>query len=107
NGTGQLLNESTRRTNNQTDGQDVSISALWTKKLRKKGRTFSWDINETVSRSKANGFLYSENSFYNDMGEVDSFLLVDQLKINDTRSSVFNSNITYSEPFTEALSLVL
>lgn len=107
NGAGQLLNESMRRTNNQTEGQDVSLSALWTKKLRKAGRTFSWDLSETINQSKANGFLYSENAFYNDAGAVDSLLLVDQMKINDTRSSVFNSNITYSEPFTDALSLVL
>ncbi len=107
NGTGQLLNRSTRNTNNKTEGQDVYLSALWTKKLRKKGRTLSWEVNETINQSKANGFLYSENSFYNDAGGVDSLLLVDQLKINDTKSSVFNSNITYSEPFTNALSLVV
>src|SRR5690606_30237053 len=94
-------------TNNKTEGQDVYLSALWTKKLRKKGRTLSWEVNETINQSKANGFLYSENSFYNDAGEVDSLLLVDQMKVNDTRNSVFNSNITYSEPFTNTLSLVL
>lgn len=106
-GAGQLLNASTRNTNNKTEGQDVYLSALWTKKLRKKGRTLSWEVNETINQSKANGFLYSENSFYNDAGEVDSLLLVDQMKVNDTRNSVFNSNITYSEPFTNTLSLVL
>lgn len=107
NGAGRLLNASTRNTNNKTEGQDVYLSALWTKKLRKKGRTLSWEVNETINQSKANGFLYSENSFYNDAGEVDSLLLVDQMKVNDTRNSVFNSNITYSEPFTNTLSLVL
>ena len=107
NGAGNLLNESMRRTNNQTEGQDMYLSALWTKKLRKKGRTLSWEVNETINQSTATGFLYSENSFYNEVGEVDSLLLVDQMKVNDTKSAVFNSNITYSEPFTNTLSLVL
>lgn len=107
NRTGQMLNESMRRTDNQTNGRDMYLSALWTKKLRKAGRTLSWELNETINQNKANGLLYSENSFYNDAGEVDSLLLVDQMKINDTKNSVFNSNITYSEPFTNTLSLVL
>ncbi|MGK6352117.1 outer membrane beta-barrel protein [Parapedobacter sp. DT-150] len=105
-GAGAMLNESTRRTTNDTDGQSAYLTALWTKKLRKKGRTLSWELNESINESKSNGFLYSENSFY-DAGVVDSVLVVDQMKINDTKSSVFNSNITYSEPFTQTLTLVL
>ncbi|PPL04511.1 outer membrane beta-barrel protein [Parapedobacter indicus] len=103
---GGRLNESMRRTNNDTEGIDAYLTALWTKKLRKKGRTVSWEVNETINQSKANGFLYAENSFYAD-GTVDSTSLVDQMKINDTKNSVFNSNITYTEPFTKTLSLVM
>ena len=106
-GQAHLLNTSIRNTNNKTEGQDLYLSALWTKKLRKEGRTLSWEVNETINQSKANGFLYSENSFYDNQGQVDSLLLVDQMKINNTKNSVFNSNITYSEPFSKTLSLVL
>jgi len=105
-GDGMRLNQSMRRTTNDTEGQQAFLTALWTKKLRKQGRTVSWELNETIDQSKANGFLLSENSFYAE-GEVDSILVVDQMKINDTRSSVFNSNVTYTEPFTKTLSLVL
>ncbi|WP_188505771.1 TonB-dependent receptor [Parapedobacter pyrenivorans] len=105
-GDGGMLNQSTRRTTNDTEGQSAYLTALWTKKMRKKGRTLSWEVNETINQSKANGFLFSENSFYSD-GGVDSVLLVDQMKVNNSSSSVFNSNVTYSEPFTEALALVL
>src|SRR5690606_5204793 len=49
----------------------------------------------------------SENSFYNDAGQVDSLMLFDQMKISDSKNSIFNSNITYSEPITKTLSLVL
>ncbi len=106
NAAGGMLNTSMRRTNSDTKGQDAYLTALWTKKLRKQGRTLSWEVNETINQSRADGFLYAENSFFAD-GVVDSLSLVDQMKVNDTRSSVFNSNITYSEPFTKALSLVM
>lgn len=106
NADGGMLNESMRRTNNDTEGMDAYITALWTKKMRKQGRTVSWEVNETINQGKANGFLYAENSFYAD-GAVDSISLVDQMKVNNSRSSVFNSNITYSEPFTKTLSMVV
>ncbi|SFC71863.1 Outer membrane receptor proteins, mostly Fe transport [Parapedobacter composti] len=102
---GGMLNQSMRRTTNNTEGFSAYLTALWTKKLRKQGRTVSWEINETINQGKSNGFLFSENSFYQD-GEIDSVLVVDQLKINDSRNAVFNSNITYTEPITKTLSLV-
>ncbi|MFC3196788.1 outer membrane beta-barrel protein [Parapedobacter deserti] len=103
---GGMLNQSMRRTWNDSEGLSAYITAFWTKKLRKQGRTISLELNETINQSKSHGFLFSENSLYVD-GTVDSVLLVDQLKINDARNSVFNSNITYSEPLTNTLSLVL
>ncbi len=102
---GGMLNESMRRLTNKTDGQQANLTALWTKKLRKKGRTVSWELNEAFDQSQGNGFLYSENSFYDD-GEVDGTLVVDQFKHHASRSSVFHSNLTYSEPLSDALSLV-
>ncbi|WP_257657995.1 outer membrane beta-barrel family protein [Parapedobacter lycopersici] len=103
---GGMLNESMRRTTNDTEGQDAYLTALWTKKLRKQGRTLSWEVNETINQSRSNGRLYAANSFYAD-GVIDSTSLVDQMKVNDSRNSVFNSNITYSEPFTKTLSMVV
>src|SRR5690606_35943068 len=105
-GDGGMLNESARRTTNDTKGQDAYLTALWTKKLRKQGRTLSWEVNETINQSRADGFLYAENSFYAG-GVVDSTSLVDQMKVSDSKSSVFNSNVTYSEPFTKTLSMVV
>ena len=107
NGVGGMLNESMRRTTNNTEGQSVFLTALWTKKLRKQGRTLSWEVNETINQSKSNGFLFAENLFYDGSGALESTAVVDQLKINDSWNSVFNSNVTYTEPFTETLALVL
>src|SRR5690606_34414290 len=72
NGSGGLLNRSARQTNNHTDGRTADVSALWTKKLRKSGRTFSWDLNGSVEQTQSTGFLSAENSFYGNNGGVDS-----------------------------------
>lgn len=106
NAVGELLNTSLRNLNNNTEGQQFNASALWTKKLRKVGRTLSWNLSQSYNDSKADGLLYSENEFYNNLGVADSLLVVDQQKVNNTRSSATNSNITYTEPLTDYLTLV-
>ncbi len=104
---GNMLNQSTRMNTNKLDGSVFNMSALWTKRFRKKGRTVSWDLNQSINQSKSTGFLYAENLFYNAIGEVDSTMVVDQYKVNDNTTSVFNSNVAYTEPITQSLSLVL
>ena len=106
NANGNPLNESTRRTTNNTSGSDAYLTALWTKKLPKPGRTFSWEVNGTINQNQSEGLLYAKNSFYAD-GTLDSTALINQLKVNDSKNTLFSSNITYSEPFTQALSLVV
>lgn len=106
NSIGELLNTSLRNVNNTTSGQQFNATALWTKKLRKKGRTISWNLSQNYNDSKADGLLYSENEFYNNLGVADSLLVVDQQKVNNTLSSVTSSNITYTEPLSEHLTLV-
>lgn len=107
NANGDLLNTGLRNMSTNSDGQIFNASALWTKKLRKKGRTLSWNLSQNYNDASSDGFLYSENEFFNMAGAVDSILIVDQLKINNSVNSVFNSNVTYTEPLSEALSLVM
>lgn len=104
---GGVLNQSMRQISNDTDGRMVALSALWTKKLRKTGRTFSWALDESIEQNRSTGFLYAANSFYDGSGLVDSVSVVDQFKANNQLNSMFNSNMTYSEPLTETLSLLL
>lgn len=104
---GNPLNSSLRNVNNETDGQLFSASALWRHKLKKEGRTLSWNLSTNVNQNQSNGFLYTENEFFNPTGALDSTAIIDQFKLDETTSTVASSNITYTEPLTTNLSLVL
>lgn len=102
-----LLNSGTRGLNNNGDQQLFNATALWTKKLKKKGRTLSVNFNQAINKNEGKGFLNSTNEFFNDRGTRDSIQTVNQYKTNHITSSVFNSNITYTEPLSKTLSLAL
>ncbi|HEY0176851.1 MAG TPA: outer membrane beta-barrel protein, partial [Pedobacter sp.] len=100
-----LINESDRKITNDEDGKIFNASVLWTKKLKKKGRTLSWNVNGSVNQSNAKGFLRSDISYYNE-GTLSSEQHIDQYKTNDLSSSVLRSNITYTEPLSKTLSVI-
>ena len=102
-----LLNTSNRDVSNDTDEKIFRASAFWNKRFKKKGRSISINVSGNLNESDANGFLRSENGFYNQTGVLDSTTLVDQYKINKISSKVFTSNLTYSEPITTKFSVVL
>lgn len=104
-----LLNIGTRELNNDGDQQLFNISAFWTKKLKKKGRTLSVNIKESLNKNDTEGFLISKNTYYNqtDPKIIDSVLNVNQFKTNNSFSSVLNTNVTYTEPLSKTLSLIL
>lgn len=98
------VNFGSRRLDNTVDQRAFNGSAFYTHKFRKPGRTISFLLAESYSQSKANGILTSHYDFYN---RPDSIPDVDELKTNNLQSSVLNTNLTYSEPFTKTLTLVL
>jgi hypothetical protein len=102
-----LVNNSTRQLNNIVDQRAFNGSAFYTKKFSKPGRTLSFLVSESYSQSEANGFLKSHINFYNTQQKVDSTLDINESKTNNLQSNLFNTNITYSEPFTKTLALVL
>ncbi|HTD42385.1 MAG TPA: outer membrane beta-barrel protein [Mucilaginibacter sp.] len=104
---GALVNDQTRRLDNSVDQRAFNGSAFYTKKFNKPGRTFSFLLSESYSQSKANGFLISHINFYNAQQQVDSVHDINESKTNNLQSSIFNTNLTYSEPFTKVLTLVL
>ena len=79
-------------------------SALYTKKFKKKGRTFSLNVSEAYNDSQAKGYLKSDVTNYTVAGKTDS--IIDQYKTNDIRISVFNTNMTYTEPLSKTLSVI-
>jgi outer membrane receptor protein involved in Fe transport len=106
NGNDQLLNTSDRSVNNETDQKIFKATAFYNKRFKKKGRSISLNVSEGINQIDTKGFLHSANAFY-EANLLDSTKLIDQYKTNAIRSSILTSNLTYSEPFTPRLSIVL
>jgi outer membrane receptor protein involved in Fe transport len=102
-----LLNTNNREIDTDGDQQTYNFSAFYTKKFKKVGRTISVNLIQSLDNNKSTGFLKSDIDLYDRLGALESSTVIDQLKQNKIRTSVFNSNITYSEPFSKTFSLLI
>jgi hypothetical protein len=102
-----MINRQERSLTNDGDQQMFNATAFYTKKLKKPGRTISVNLKQSLNENKSKGNLLSETDFYDDNGNPTTKEYVDQYKINDLSSSVFNSNFTYSEPLSKTFSVIL
>jgi hypothetical protein len=103
-----LLYRNIRTVTNDDNTHIFNASAFYTKKLKKKGRTLSVLFSEAINNNNSKGFLHSEADYYNThTGATDSTHFIDQLKSNSVRNTVFNSNITYTEPISKTISLII
>lgn len=100
-----LLNINHRNIVNRSDQKIFNTNALYTKKFKKTGRTISVYVSESVNQNEAKGFLKSEVNIYTDTGKL--LQITNQYKTNNIVNSAFNSNITYTEPISKSLNLVL
>ncbi|MVN23166.1 outer membrane beta-barrel family protein [Mucilaginibacter arboris] len=100
-----LLNRSNRILTNDGDEKILNASLFYTKKFKKKGRTFSANFTEALDQSNTKGYLNTEIDYYNNLGRLDSTQRINQYKTTDLQSSVFNSNFTFSEPLTKTVTL--
>src|SRR6185437_13256742 len=107
NGNGTLINNETRNINNKGTAQIFDASAFYTKKFKKKGRTFSLNVSEAINQGSTKGYLKSDADFFDSQGAVDSTRHVDQYVVNDTKSSVLKTNATYTEPLSKTFSAIL
>ncbi|UEG53606.1 outer membrane beta-barrel family protein [Mucilaginibacter daejeonensis] len=102
-----LLNNNSRDLSTDGDQKTFNFSALYTKKFKKVGRTISATVSQTIDRNDNTGFLLSNTEVYNTAGGLASSQKVDQFKVNDINTNIFNSNIAYSEPFSKSTSILL
>ena len=103
---GTLLNNNKRSVINHGNTRIFDITALYTKKFKKTGRTLSWTVGESYNENQTEGILNSVTNFYNTTGAQDSSEVINQYKTTDNVSAVFNSNITYSEPLSKSWALL-
>jgi hypothetical protein len=105
-GDGSLLNDNDRSITNNDITHQFNASAFYTKKLKKKGRTFTALFSESVNNGDSKGYLHSTTGYYNTSSVLDSTRVIDQLNTNIIKNTVFNSNFTYTEPLAKSLSLI-
>ncbi|MGY0037579.1 TonB-dependent receptor [Pedobacter sp. NJ-S-72] len=101
-----LLNKSSRKLSNDSHDKIFDANLFWTKKLKKKGRTLSLNIGQSINENKSNGYLESKNDFFNTKSGRDSSQVIDQFKTNTITSSVFSTNLAYTEPLSKVLTLI-
>jgi len=92
----------------ETDQKTFNASAFYTKKLKKKGRTISLLLGTTIDEAQRDESLKTFEETYDIETDIAiASKKVDQKKPGSSKSTVFNSNFTYTEPFTQSLSLVV
>jgi hypothetical protein len=104
---GVLLNRNSRNLDNKEDLSRLDASVLYTKKIKSSGRTFSWNVSESYTRSLSNGYINSAIDFYNPGGGKDSTQPINQYKTTGLISTVVSSNMTYSEPLSRTFALLV
>ncbi|QNN41610.1 outer membrane beta-barrel family protein [Pedobacter roseus] len=97
-----FLNSSNRTLSNEVDDQNFNMNILFTKKLKKKGRTLSLNLNQSINKSNGEGYL---NSLNKRLAKPDS--LTNQLKINDITNNAFKLNLAYTEPLSKTLTVIV
>ncbi|HWZ05067.1 MAG TPA: outer membrane beta-barrel protein [Mucilaginibacter sp.] len=104
-----LLNNNTRNIDNKDNTQIFDASAFYTKKFKKKGRTFSFLAGISQNETTSNGYLKSNTDYYDPikLGKLDSVPpIIDQYKTADVKTASFKTNLTYTEPLTKDFSVI-
>ena len=92
-----LLNEGFSNTGTGPGAVNFTTDLLLRKKLPKKGRTLSADINITYNHSSESGNQLSDNSFY-ESGVIPTDSNINQLYHRDAVTRSLGGNFTYTEP---------
>ncbi|MES2417898.1 MAG: TonB-dependent receptor [Bacteroidota bacterium] len=102
-----LLNTESRSINNKGNEQIFNMSAFYTKKLKKAGRNFSFNISQMINEKDNDGYLYSKNEFFDPNEVLTKTEITDQYKTNNIRNTLFSTNFTFAEPISKKLSVIL
>ncbi|HVM87005.1 MAG TPA: outer membrane beta-barrel protein [Puia sp.] len=100
-----LVNQGFNKTNTTGDNRVVNSNLIWRKKLKKKGRTVSFNLRENYTSNNSSGYLYADNYFYTE-GSLSQSQLTDQYKSNHSENLLLDSRFTYTEPLTKVSSLI-
>ncbi len=103
---GSLLNDNLLNSSSNTDQHNLTAGMLYTKKLKKAGRTFSLNLIGSINKINTTGLLNSKINFYKNR-LPDSAQLTAQFKTNNTSNNAVNSILNYSEPLSKVLLMIV
>jgi hypothetical protein len=105
---GSFINSNDRENTADVDGKVFNANAFYTKKFKKKSRTLSVNLRTAFNESDSKGFLKSHTQFYDSVGTaINKPDTIDQYKVNKTKSTNINTNITYTEPLAKDFTLAI
>ncbi len=96
----QLMRSNNGFSNNYTtsDGYNFSGTALFRKKFKKRGRTFSFSLGTTLNNSDGEGELESVNQFYNRSGVLAKTDSINQRSFSESEVRGYSTRAVYTEP---------
>lgn len=99
----QVTSSSTFDNSSDLSGRLINTSLLLRKKFRKAGRAFG--VNASFLKTDISDFQkrFSDNFFYNDLGNNDSTLILKQFNRDTLDKTVIKANAMYSEPLSKKL----
>ncbi|HMH34575.1 MAG TPA: TonB-dependent receptor, partial [Puia sp.] len=100
-----LVNQSNRNVSTIGDISSLNTNILWRKKLRKKGRTLSFNLTQTYKANLTDGSLFAENDFFS--AGTSPKQVIDQHKNFNNKNLMFDSRLTYSEPLSKSSALLV
>ncbi|RZK44913.1 MAG: hypothetical protein EOO94_04815, partial [Pedobacter sp.] len=94
------VNESNRYTTSLGDQQGFTSTALLRRRFRKAGRTMSLNLNQIYKNNESDGFLISENNYFDEFEQLRTSDSINQQKRNRSKTMSLAGKVV----FTEALS---
>ncbi len=104
NGRSQLVNRNVRENGSKGQTLKVNYSILFNKKFEKKGRSFTFQFNQSLNNNQSDGTLVSSTIFGDSLTNSEQKL--DQLKSIKENGNNFGGGITYSEPLSKTWSVI-
>ncbi|HTF29653.1 MAG TPA: outer membrane beta-barrel protein, partial [Flavitalea sp.] len=98
---GQKVNQSDRNTITKADNQSLTTTALLRKRFKKPGRTMSLNFNQTYNNREADGFLYSDNRYFNEDESLKTRDSINQQKQNNNNSLTLAGKVVFTEAITK------
>lgn len=92
------LNSTNNIFNSDLDALDGNIELLYRRRFQDRGRTISFNFNNSFSTNDGKNDLYSENTYYSPTFSADT---IDQNSGLSKSGRGLNGNITYTEPLGE------